>query len=122
MKNRISALLLLLNLAVLPKLFSQNVSINSTGNVADSSAMLDVSSTTSGFLMPRMTTAQQDAIVLPATGLTIFNTTLNSIQLNLGTPSSPLWSSLTASVIDTSGIANFYLKVRSELSAGSGIA
>ena len=75
MKNRTLTLLVLLNLAVLPKLFSQNVSINSTGNMPDTSAMLDVSSTTKGFLMPKMTTVQRDAIILPATGLAIFNTT-----------------------------------------------
>src|SRR5258706_11673447 len=121
MKNRTLTLLILLHLAVLPKLFSQNVAINSTGSSPDASAMLDVSSTTSGFLLPRMTTTQQNAIVLPASGLSIFNTTLNSIMLNTGTPLSPVWSPLSAGAIDTSSIANFYAKVRSELSGGSGI-
>jgi hypothetical protein len=36
-------------------------------------AALDVSSTTQGFLPPRMTTAQRDAIVSPVSGLTIYN-------------------------------------------------
>jgi hypothetical protein len=40
----------------------------------DSSAMLEVQSTTKGFLMPRMTTAERDAIANPALGLFIFNT------------------------------------------------
>lgn len=39
-----------------------------------SSAKLDVSSTTQGFLIPRMTQAQRDAIGTPATGLMIFQT------------------------------------------------
>jgi hypothetical protein len=39
-------------------------------------ARLDVSSTTSGFLPPRMTTAQQNAIASPAAGLQLYNTTL----------------------------------------------
>lgn len=60
----------------------------------DTSAMLDVSSTTTGFLMPRMTTTEQNAIVLPASGLAIFNTTVNSVMLNTGTPLSPNWSAL----------------------------
>lgn len=38
------------------------------------SAKLDVSSTTQGLLMPRMTQAQRDAIATPATGLMIFQT------------------------------------------------
>ena len=44
MKTRILILLVLLNFAALPNLFSQNVSINSTGSLPDTSAMLDVSS------------------------------------------------------------------------------
>lgn len=52
----------------------QNVSINNTGAAPDSSAMLDVQSTTQGFLLPRMTKAQRDAIPNPAQGLMIFQT------------------------------------------------
>src|SRR5664279_712948 len=118
MKSRILTLFVILNLAVLPKLFSQNVSINSTGNLPDTSAMLDVSSTTKGFLLPRMTTVQQNAIILPATGLAIFNVTLNSFEVNTGTPASPVWSALTTSqtITDTTNISNFSQKVRSLLS------
>jgi hypothetical protein len=96
MKNRTLTLFLLLNLAILPKLFSQNVSINSTGNMPDTSAMLDISSSTKGFLMPRMTSVQRDAIILPATGLTIFNLTLVAFQVNTGTPLIPAWSTLNS--------------------------
>lgn len=45
------------------------------GNSPVASAALDVSSTTKGFLMPRMTTVQRDAIVSPASGLFIYNVT-----------------------------------------------
>ncbi len=45
------------------------VGINSTGAPADPSAALDVSSTTKGALVPRMTAAQKTAIASPATGL-----------------------------------------------------
>ena len=41
------------------------------------SAALDVTSTTKGFLIPRLTTAQRDAIVSPAVGLSIYNTSTN---------------------------------------------
>ena len=39
----------------------------------DASAVMQVDSTTQGFLLPRMTTAQRDAIVSPANGLEIYN-------------------------------------------------
>ena len=40
----------------------------------DSSAMLDVSSTTQGFLAPRMTEAERTVIASPATGLLVYQT------------------------------------------------
>lgn len=46
----------------------------------DVSAKLDVSSTTGGVLLPRMTTTQRDAITTPADGLVIFNTTTAKFQ------------------------------------------
>jgi hypothetical protein len=42
------------------------------------SAQLDVTSTTKGLLPPRMTTVQRDAIVSPATGLQVYNSTTNT--------------------------------------------
>jgi uncharacterized protein (TIGR02145 family) len=54
--------------------FAQGVAINTTGAAADSSAMLDVSSTTKGILIPRITEAQKLAITSPATGLLIYQT------------------------------------------------
>lgn len=52
----------------------QNVGVNATGAAPNSSAMLDVASTTSGMLTPRMTQAQRNAIATPATGLLIYQT------------------------------------------------
>ncbi|MCB9217517.1 MAG: hypothetical protein H6616_16725 [Ignavibacteria bacterium] len=44
------------------------------------SAVLELISTTKGFLLPRMTEAQRDAIVSPAEALMIFNTTSGRFQ------------------------------------------
>jgi hypothetical protein len=49
----------------------------------DASAQLEVSSTTKGFLPPRMTEEQRDAIVSPATGLIIYNTTANTLEYKI---------------------------------------
>jgi len=51
--------------------------INADNSAPNASAILDVKSTTKGFLPPRMTTAQRDAITSPAAGLTIYNTSTN---------------------------------------------
>ena len=59
-------------------LSAQNVAINATGAAPNASAMLDISSTSMGFLMPRMTTVQRTAIAAPATGLKVYDTTTNS--------------------------------------------
>jgi hypothetical protein len=41
----------------------------------DASSILDLTSNSQGLLAPRMTTVQRDAIISPATGLLIYNTT-----------------------------------------------
>jgi uncharacterized protein (TIGR02145 family) len=51
------------------------VSISTDGDDPDGSAMLDVQSTEKGFLPPRMTKAQIEAITSPANGLIVFSTT-----------------------------------------------
>lgn len=55
---------------------NSNVSIGK-GSAAVSNALLELDSTSQGFLLPRMTTTQRNAISSPDTGLTIFNTTTN---------------------------------------------
>ncbi|NTW32330.1 MAG: fibronectin type III domain-containing protein [Bacteroidetes bacterium] len=59
---------------------SGGAAINTTGTAADNSAMLDVSSTTQGVLISRMTTAQRDAIGSPAQGLVIYNLTTKCFE------------------------------------------
>ncbi|PAM92765.1 hypothetical protein B4N84_21785 [Flavobacterium sp. IR1] len=46
----------------------------------DPSAVLELSSTQKGFLPPRLTTLQRNAIVQPAEGLTIYNTNKNCLE------------------------------------------
>jgi len=67
---------------------TNNVIIGSTTDVA--SALLNVTSTTKGFLPPRMTTTQRNAIASPATGLIVYDTTLNLPHFYNGT----IWVSL----------------------------
>jgi len=60
---------------------AQNIGINSTGATPDLKAMLDVASTNSGLLIPRMTTTQRDAITSPPNSLQIYNITTNRLEI-----------------------------------------
>jgi hypothetical protein len=57
---------------------SNGVGINT--DTADASAVLQADSTTQGFLPPRMTDAERDAIATPAAGLMIYDTTNNQMN------------------------------------------
>ncbi len=86
---------LIISLGVL-LILSQNVksqvSINADGTSPDNSAMLDVKSTSQGLLIPRMTMAQRNAIVSPATGLMVYQTdNLPGFYYNSGNSSTPVW-------------------------------
>ncbi len=62
-----------------------STSINTAGDAPNGSAMLDVSSTSKGFLPPRMTSAQRNAISSPVEGLTIYNTDEKALNIYSGT-------------------------------------
>ena len=59
----------------------------------DQSAVLELASTSRGFIVPRMTQAQRDTIVSPATGLQVYNTSTNALNYYNGSS----WTSLGAS-------------------------
>jgi hypothetical protein len=50
----------------------------------NASAKVEIASTTQGFLPPRLTTAERDAIASPAVGLVIYNTTTNCLNFYVG--------------------------------------
>jgi hypothetical protein len=60
------------------------VSIGSSSNFNDAT-ILALTSTTKGFLPPRMTTTQKNAIASPTAGLMVYDTTLNLISVYNGT-------------------------------------
>jgi len=56
------------------------------------SSLVDIASTTKGVLLPRLTTTQVNAIASPATGLTVYNTTENTLCFYNGTT----WQKVTS--------------------------
>lgn len=59
-----------------------------------SSSILTLNSATRGFLPPRMTTAQRDAIVSPAEGLVLYTTTDSSLNYRTGN----LWNNIGSGI------------------------
>ena len=78
MKKYLFALLLFV--MIMPAT-AQNVAINSNGSAPDTSSILDISSTNYGLLIPRMTSAQRDSIILPANALQLYNTTTKALNI-----------------------------------------
>ena len=64
--------------------FAQSVAINTDASLPNTSAMLDIKSTTKGLLIPRMTTAQRTAIATPAKGLLVFDISTSSFWFHDG--------------------------------------
>ncbi|MFT3679080.1 MAG: tail fiber domain-containing protein [Ferruginibacter sp.] len=60
--------------------YSQNIGIGT--NSPNASAILDISSTNKGLLIPRMTAAQMNAVANPATGLLVFNLGDSSVYVH----------------------------------------
>ena len=79
---------------------AQSVGINADGSTANTSAMLDVSSTTKGFLPPRLSITQRNAIVNPAAGLMVWCNncgTSGEIQVYNGTT----WTNMIGGTAET---------------------
>ena len=72
------------------------VSVAQTGigtTTPDVSAKLDISSTTKGLLVPRMTATEKGAIATPAKGLLIYQTDGEAgFYVNTGTSSAKVWT------------------------------
>lgn len=63
-----------LSVLLITNILTAQVAINTDGSAANASAILDLQNSDKGFLPPRMTVAQRNAISNPATGLMIYNT------------------------------------------------
>ncbi|WP_028376599.1 hypothetical protein [Leeuwenhoekiella sp. MAR_2009_132] len=102
-------------LFILPAMVFAQVGIGITS--PDASSILDVTSSTRGVLLPRMTTAQMNSIASPVKGLTIFNSETNSYYYNDGT----IWVELAGAVKrDNYKLVKSVADLSDELAAGGG--
>jgi hypothetical protein len=80
----------------------QNVAINEDGALPDNSAMLEVTASDKGLLIPRMTETEKNNIPSPATGLLLFQTdNSRGFYYNNGTSATPNWVRLTSILEDS---------------------
>lgn len=107
-KHILSLALFLLYIGfILPvPIYGQNVAINTTGNIPDESAMLDIVSSSKGLLLPRVSlVSTTDGVTVPnpATSVIVYNTNESitgtdadgvGYYYNAGTPASPNWVKL----------------------------
>jgi hypothetical protein len=102
MKNFLVILLLFIWVDVC---HAQNVAINATGSSPDTSAMLDISSSSKGLLIPQIslsTLTDAATIAVPAHSLLVYNTNASlsggkGYYYNSGTTGSPVWVKLSTS-------------------------
>jgi hypothetical protein len=87
----------------------QGVAVNTDGSAPAASAMLDVKSTSKGFLVPRMTAAERLAIANPSAGLMVYETTSNMHWIFNGTSwvifgnSVSQWTDNGSNIFNTTG-------------------
>jgi hypothetical protein len=86
----------------LPSIVFSQVGIGTTTPAA--SAKLEVRSTTQGFLPPRMTTTERNAIATPVAGLMIFNTTTGFVNIFNGTSWTELFPANVSGTISSLNI------------------
>lgn len=117
MKNTLLLLLLISIAAALHPTqgLAQSVAINADSSLPDPSAILDLKSTGKGFLIPRMTLAQRNAIAVPAISLLIYQTdntpgfyfydgtTWNPVKGAGGSGTDPFWSQKNANIYNNNG-------------------
>lgn len=73
-------------------------------SAVSSSAVLEASSTTQGFLPPRMSTSQRDLIGSPVAGLTIWNTTNTQLEVYDGS----YWVNMLGKLVSTLNVGESY--------------
>jgi trimeric autotransporter adhesin len=73
---------------------AQNVGIGIA--TPNTSAQLDITSTSKGMLIPRMKTSSITAISNPARGLLVYDSANNQLMVNMGSPSLHNWQTIVA--------------------------
>ena len=99
-------------LVISPNVSGQVVISDNGSTTADAASVLDVQSTSRGFLFPRMTEVQRDAITSPPTSMIIYQTNNTpGVYINIGTAGTPDWQEIT----DATHIGGYWTPTGSDL-------
>jgi hypothetical protein len=89
----------------------------------NATSILDITSTTKGFLPPRMTTTQKNVISSPATGLTVYDTDNNRLEVYNGSTWGSLggatWGAITGTLSGQTDLQNA-LNLKQDVLNGTG--
>ena len=80
MKKTILSIACFFVMIIITSSLQAQVKMGNNPNSINAASLLELESTTKGLLIPRMTTAQRDAITSPPNGLQIYNTTTNKTE------------------------------------------
>ena len=75
-------------------IYGQSIGIGTAS--PNSSAQLDISSASRGLLIPRMDSNSVKAIVNPAAGLMVYDSSRNQLLVNMGTAGAPDWETVVS--------------------------
>jgi trimeric autotransporter adhesin len=75
-------------------IYGQSIGIGTTS--PNASAQLDISSSSRGLLIPRMDSNAVKAIVSPAAGLMVYDSSRKQVLVNMGTATAPDWENIIA--------------------------
>ena len=100
MKNKVFSIFFAALLGAMSLKAQLNVGSSSAAN---SSAVLQATSTTKGFLPPTMTLAQRNAIASPAYGLLIYNTDNQQVEVYSNISGTAAWSAASTNIYNANG-------------------
>jgi uncharacterized protein (TIGR02145 family) len=95
MRKLINLVLIISSMLISVQIYTQNVGISANVFTPDASAILEIQSTSAGLLIPRMTTAQRNAIANPAQSLLIYNLTTKCLEIYDDGAWQQIWCSFT---------------------------
>src|SRR5580658_4827989 len=94
MRKCYPSLLLTAFLFLSSSIYGQSVGIGTSS--PNASAQLDISSSSRGLLIPRMDSNAVKAIVNPAAGLMVYDSSRRQLLVNMGTAAAPDWENIVA--------------------------